>query len=523
MIRMASFRGDRLFKAIGAFATCGGLIFLLNRMVPKLADDYPFSFIWDGKNHGNLTFGEKRYIRVRTAKDLVKSQASHYMTWSGRTVGETMNQLVQMKDDKLLFDCLNTGASIAWIIMCIRAGRGKTARRKLSASTVMLAAAGWFLSTPHLAATSMWATGTTNYSWPGLFQFAFLMPYAAGYRSSAYSTGKIRMALSGILAGWSNEAGGGTAVLLAALATISSRGKDTDTGWMTAGLIGVISGYMLLMLAPGNFRRIQWEKEYSDILPQDFTDPGSVPPEYVYTRAMFSHHFKNGFLSTIRTCLPMQVPVLFYFLQREKCDHGTGRFIVMLEGAAIMVPAILMFSPQFPLRAAFLSGPLMVTAAVTAFENTERNVSEKMLPVKKLAYGALGCTVAVKYISALFTDADIYMQTSEQVGIMKASKHLPAVIPDIMISPFWLRLAGDRTIDEHTKAIIRYEENPDDPYNKAAAAYYGAASVTVSADKDHPYNRKDRKSRRIQICRPVSSFFKRLAQCLYELSENRIG
>ncbi|MBQ5534582.1 MAG: hypothetical protein IIU07_04700, partial [Lachnospiraceae bacterium] len=82
----------------------GALMYLKNRMLPKYADDYAFSFIWDGKHHGNLAYGDQEYRRVRKPRDLAKSQLSHYLTWSGRTVAETMNQLVLMKDDKKFYD-----------------------------------------------------------------------------------------------------------------------------------------------------------------------------------------------------------------------------------------------------------------------------------------------------------------------------------------------------------------------------------------------------------------------------------
>jgi hypothetical protein len=77
-----------------------------------------------------------------------------------------------------------------------------------------------------------------------------------------------------------------------------------------------------------------------------------------------------------------------------------------------------------------------------------------------------------------------------------------------MISPFWSRLAKDRSTDEYIKSVIRYEEDPDDPYNKAAAAYYGVKKVKVRVPLNHPYAKKDKKSKRLQIMRPIRNLFK---------------
>ena len=89
-----------------------------------------------------------------------------------------------------------------------------------------------------------------------------------------------------------------------------------------------------------------------------------------------------------------------------------------------------------------------------------------------------------------------------------------------MISPFYLRIASDRTIDEYIKSIVRYEENSADPYNKAAAAYYGANSLTVRTDTDHPYNRTDRESLKKQITTPLKNLIRRCYMLLSKTEYN---
>lgn len=46
------------------------------------ADDYAYSFIWDGKHRGNLIIpADQPLKRVKSLRDVVISQWSHYMTW----------------------------------------------------------------------------------------------------------------------------------------------------------------------------------------------------------------------------------------------------------------------------------------------------------------------------------------------------------------------------------------------------------------------------------------------------------
>ena len=63
-------------KAGLVFAGFGAVIYMSNRLIPKMADDYAFSFIWDGKTNGNLAYGNHRYRRVRTVKDLAGPPAA---------------------------------------------------------------------------------------------------------------------------------------------------------------------------------------------------------------------------------------------------------------------------------------------------------------------------------------------------------------------------------------------------------------------------------------------------------------
>ena len=142
------------------------------------------------------------------------------MTWCGRTIGETLNQLVLMKDDKRLYDCVNTGVILTQLSLCLFAGRGRISLKKVSPAMALMLTAGYWFGAPHLVATSLWTTGAANYSWPGLLQSAFLLPYGLHYHDESFTLPRSVAALSGLLAGWSNEAGGGMALAMSAAAYI---------------------------------------------------------------------------------------------------------------------------------------------------------------------------------------------------------------------------------------------------------------------------------------------------------------
>ena len=515
--KLAKSAGHSSLKAGMVFAGFGALMYLSNRMIPKLADDYAFSFLWDGETNGNLAYGEHRYKRVRTIKDLVLSQLSHYRTWSGRTIGETLNQLCLMMDDKRVYDCLNTGAILTQLALCLFAGRGRLSMKKVSPALALMLTAGYWFGTPHLVATSLWMTGAANYSWPGLLQSAFLLPYALQYHDDSFSIPGPAAALSGLLAGWSNEAGGGMALVMSAAAVLRARKQGQSSGWMASGLMGAIAGYGLLMLAPGNFKRIRIEQEYSDILSADFSEPSMVAPEDQYTPTMFLHYLKHSFSSVMLRELPLEIPVVLSLLQKNRSRESTA-YLLALEAAALGVPGILMLSPQFPKRAAYPSILYRLAAAVKAFDQLE--ASSWALPVSwkkplRFAAAAGGAGLLVNAAAQLFLHADCYLQTEEQIRIMRESDGKGIVrVPDLMLSPFWARLAGDRALDEYIKRIVRFEEYEGDPYNMAAAAYYGAEAVQVYVPENHPYSRKDPQALKDQIIMPVRSFVLRMRQMI---------
>ena len=490
----------------------GALMYLKNRMIPKYADDYAFSFIWDGKHHGNLAYGDQKYRRVRNLKDLVRSQISHYFTWSGRTVAETMNQLVLMKDDKKTYDILNTAAILLQILLCAAAGRGSNKKGLLPASLAALLAGGYWFGAPYNVHTVFWTTGAANYSWPGLFQSAFLLPYSYSFRGIEHKGNAALMAVLGLLAGWTNEAGGTVSLLLSSLCCFHAKKKGKMAAWMAAGSAGALVGYTLLMLAPGNYRRFQIEKEYSDIMPEDFNGLGNVPAEYVYTGRMFLSHFVNGFIPVIIRQLPLKLPVLICMLQKEGCSKETLRYLACLETASFGVPLLLMLSPEYPVRAAYVSVLFSMTSAACAFESLLPDSLKKWEGTGKAIAFFGTAAFMINYISSLIADADLHCEIDDQIRtLLESDRNEDAlIIPNVAVSDFWSYLAGDRSLKDDLLQATWLDRNPQDPYNKAVAAYYGTGSFSVEPVERHPYRQKGREALINRIKKPCISLCRRI-------------
>ncbi len=113
-------------------------MYFKNRLIPKYADDYPYSFIWEGDKNGNLAFGKREYRRVRNLRDLLKSQISHYKTWDGRAIAESLVQLFLIKDDKKYFDRANTAVMLLQLMLISALGKGKKGLKNITPSEALL-------------------------------------------------------------------------------------------------------------------------------------------------------------------------------------------------------------------------------------------------------------------------------------------------------------------------------------------------------------------------------------------------
>ena len=114
---------------------------------------------------------------------------------------------------------------------------------------------------PGFSDVFFWLTAACIYLWPAVFLLCFLLPYVQKYyvfqkRKGATVIFTIGMFILGVFAGCGNENSVCCIILLLLLFLCSNRNSDDMETWMVTGLAGLIIGYALLMLAPGNLARI---------------------------------------------------------------------------------------------------------------------------------------------------------------------------------------------------------------------------------------------------------------------------
>lgn len=508
-------------KKAALFAAFGALMYLKGRIVPKYADDYPYSFKWDPR-YGNLTRGVRRYQRVKSLKDLLRSQAAHYKNWDGRVLADFLVQLNLMKDDKRYFDAINTAVILGQLLLCGSLGRGKrTGLKDMSFREVLLLTAGFWHCTPHLIATCFWLTGSVTYLWTGFIDTLYLLPYALHYHDDGFSFPAPAAAVLGLAAGCSTEVGAGGSIMLSGMELIRSLREKQTSGWMLAGVLGACTGLALLLLAPGNRIKFRLEAEMSDTLPENMEErlPGYVPPEVIYTPTMFRLWFLEGFLPTILRELPLSVPVLLYFMQTDRRTAEATQYILALEAAALAIPTVMMLSPEYPRRATYPSVLFKLSAAIKAMEYIDMPAFSEWSSTGRLAGMAAAFAMAVNIISSLIVDADFHCQHRDQVETILKNRGKDVIhLKDVRLPVPYSLLAGDRSVTWDVALGLGYEDR-EDPYNRAAAAYYGADSIACDISPDtHGFDPGKGKGNwdniLLSLVDPLKSFFRVLCELL---------
>lgn len=230
----------------------GILLFQLNRPTPWVVDD-----ILKGDGVKNL-HGIKQWFN---------HLYGFYFSWGGRVWGELYAYLF-LNMPKKVFDYLNTAGYVAFLLLIYA---NITGRFKFSPSLIVLINFLLFACLPAFGQDILWISGCANYMWASLIPLLFLA-FVRFYHNKPrnYFNGIpfcIFFFVLGILAGWSNENVSVSLIVIMAGYILSFRESGEKSLHFTyAGMAGLISGAILLWLAPGNFVRFAAEKHSKSIV-----------------------------------------------------------------------------------------------------------------------------------------------------------------------------------------------------------------------------------------------------------------
>ncbi len=243
----------------------GGIFFIiydLNKIYPIYADDWDYHF---------------RYYEdhmIRNVFEVFPSMMKHYTMWGGRLVVHGTLQVL-LYCGHWWCDFLNSIMFIVYILLIyFIANRGNKINIFLLCLIFLLV---WFFQ-PSLGMTILWITGSINYLWGTCIVLAFLYPYYCCFTdcynkikkdiwAKDYIYKNIFFFIAGVIAGWTNET---TAISLFVILVMFIGIEKyiiriSIPKWSIYGLIGSTIGTVLMLIAPGNFRRYEIENKMAGV------------------------------------------------------------------------------------------------------------------------------------------------------------------------------------------------------------------------------------------------------------------
>ena len=414
--------------------------------------------------------------RVSSWHDLIVSQRSLYFTWGGRIVGQFLTQFfVWMGKD--IFNAVNAFVGtvlIAEMNWCMN--KGKVSMPVRPAMLLWTFFVSWAFA-PGFSDVFFWLTAACIYLWPAFLLLLFLLPYVQKYYAFQEKTGKtgvfsIGMFVLGVIAGCGNENSVCWIILVLLLFLCANKKSEGMETWMVAGFAGLVFGYAVLMLAPGNMARM-------------YDGHGS---NWINLQIL-KHHF-----SILVVVLLFQA-FLWYFslksvykLRKEHCWRiALQKDILLVQiflATAFGMSATMLFSPEFPTRSGFPGTiPLVIATGILLRIQKENHIELIQYGAKKILV-ALG--VLYFMVSASVTIYNFYEKQLHVQKILVAADQLKQSPQKqtLLVQPF-------RTVSFEVNLVsglhipnYDLDEDENNWKNVAFARYYGIKGVRMVKDKE---------------------------------------
>lgn len=252
---------ENSLKRRRAFFLLSALVFvimlLFNFLTPMLADDFYFAYAFDT--------GE----RLRSLSELIRSLSFHYQEWTGRVVVKFFAQGFTMLPG-VVFDFCNAAAYLALGLVIYKLAVGQHSNR-YDVLLLALIEIALFEVSPVFGQTNLWMCGACNYLWATLGCLGYLLFWRLRMRApfDAKPWLSAVMMACGLLAGWlsENTSAGLLVCLVLCMGTVWLREHRLPL-WMAAGFAGTAAGFLIMILAPGNYNRADAAPDTRPLLTQ---------------------------------------------------------------------------------------------------------------------------------------------------------------------------------------------------------------------------------------------------------------
>lgn len=453
-----------------------------NLLMPLAADDFSYAFIWDGEHWGNLMDNIGLRERIDSFSDILVSQWSHYFTWGGRTPSMIFIQLFAWIG-KIWFDIANTAVFIQLMLVLYWLSIGgvqSPGRHKGVFLWIMLC---MLFGVIDYMSTMLWMTGACVYLWTGLWECLFLLLILEG-QGDRHLT--LLAAVSGLLAGWSEEAGSLVTVALSAVILFNYYRQHRLKPWMVVGLVFLLIGCGLLMLAPGSIHR---EELMLQLAPEYV-----LPKEKLFSAEMFWDNFTEGFLPILAWESFLFIPIVIYIWRGQRSYH-----VLLFTAASLLVLCAMMFAPEFELRTGFHSTMFLTVASGAALKQIAPWLKQTLTatPRCRMLAMAVGCACLAYglfvMVGCFVVEDSLRRQYDERLVYVNQHKEADTLVVHAFYIPYGLDgYLGPRSLTEfHLIYGCDLESKPTDNRSLMYSMYYDLPPIRIDCEVDWKKRNED--------------------------------
>ncbi len=445
--------------------------YVFNYFTPMaFGDDYVYSFVWEG--HPMYEPLSEQVRRLSSFNDLFASQWSHYFTGNGRTVSHIIAQffLWTSKDVFNVFNALISVLLIIEIYWCANKGIVSFDFRVGRLSWIFFAL--WAF-TPGFSPVFFWLSGACNYLWSAVLLLGFLLPFVRKYYFFKEKVANNRwfhfaMTVFGIVAGWTNENSICWVILFLLLFIYVNRKSGETEVWMITGLAGLLVGYSLLILAPGNVSRLHAETGASSV----WVTGGLIKTNLRMLAAVFFFQFLLWYF-TFRSLFILQNRVTeSEALKQEQV------FVIILCILSFGMTVTMILSPNFPPRSSF-PGTVQLIIATSVLLRIQESYGVEIIKqnAKKFVRVIGSVYFMLSSAAAFYGFYNYHVQVQQVLSFVKCSEQAKKEIVTVSA----VKPVSETVANMSGFHILYYEmsEDANDWRNVAFSRYYGIKGIRM--------------------------------------------
>ena len=378
-------------------------ILFFNILTPLMSDDFLF----------NPT-------TPYTLGDLLKEEYKNYMTWNGRSVVQFIMHTFLLFP-KWIFNIMN---SLCFMLLSFLIYWNITNKQHYDFIIYTLITLMLWQFGISFDQTILWLSGACNYLWGTVIILSFVTFIRYKIKHVEFIKHEKILTLGifffGILAGWCNENTSGGGLLLSLFFILTYFHKNGSLKpWMITGILGMITGLLFMIMAPGNSVRSalnQAEESHEGIL-------GLVGRFLKINEAIEQHLF------------PMLIVIIllmvYLFLKTKSINDLVTPLVFIL--AALATSYVLILTPQ-PMARAYFGAGIFVTIA---FIQMIADIPKEDLYLNVIKYGGIIIFVIFMFFSYCENGSNLVRilrevnEREEYILVQKEQGNLNLIVPKL--------------------------------------------------------------------------------------------